>query len=414
MLALRLVRGAPALVLVRRLLITCAAAGVGFLLLSSLSYAAAHPRHSGDALVRLLWCVPPLAATVQLAVAGARTEKGARSLTGLDAAGMGPGRLPLLAAFSTAVSCLLGSVAALLLFLHLRGGPGSVPFDGAAADVLSASGPLPTGAVLLLLCVAPFAAAAASALTVRPRPRPTGHGARHGAVGAGTAPGTERITAPDNRHAPVPSGLPWGAALAALGIAVATFAGHGSSQDASKSGLLPLPGTLEGSPPGVVGGWLLTALGLVLAGPGLTHLCGVLISVGRPGAVRLLSGRILQEEAARIGRPLGVLCAVASGGIAAAELYGTAPAGGARVFGPLTLLGAALVLCCATASALTAAAECRASRAPTTGVLLRLGAPRSLLRRATALRCAVLAAVLVPLTVVVGELAALPLSQSTG
>ncbi|AXK33247.1 hypothetical protein DVA86_11870 [Streptomyces armeniacus] len=394
MLALRLVRGARPLTLLRRLLVACATAGVGFLLLSALSYGVAHPHYSGDALVRLLWCLVPLAAATQLAAAVARTETGPREPSALDAAGVGPARLPLLAAVSAAVTGALGSALALLVFLQLRGGFSGLPFDGAAADVLDGHRPLPSAAVLTLLCVAPAAAAVASALAVR-------RGAR-----------TARTGRPVRTAAP--SGLPWGAALTATGITSVTLARHGSPVKGDESGLLPLPGTLDGSPPAVIGGWLLAALGLVLAGPGLTHLCGRLISLGRPGALRLLSGRVLQEEAVRVGRPLGVLCAVASGALAAAELYGTAPAGGARVFGPLTALGAALVMCCATASALTAATECRADRAPVTATLLRLGAPRRLLRGAAALRGAVLVAVLAPVTWGVGVLAALPLNQVVG
>ncbi len=109
-----------------------------------------------------------------------------------------------------------------------------------------------------------------------------------------------------------------------------------------------------------------------------------------------------------------MLCAVASGALAAAELYGTAPAGGARVFGPMTALGAAVVMGCATASALTAAVEARADRIPATEVLLQLGASRSFLRSATALRTAALLLVLCPVTWAVGRMAALPLGGAGG
>ena len=85
---------------------------------------------------------------------------------------------------------------------------------------------------------------------------------------------------------------------------------------------MPLPGSFEGSPAGVLAGWSLTALGLALAGPGMTHLCGLLLQSARPGAIRLLAGRTLMTEARRIGRPLGVLCAVVSGMFAATALYG--------------------------------------------------------------------------------------------
>ncbi|MDG4862558.1 hypothetical protein P8605_30920, partial [Streptomyces sp. T-3] len=69
MLALRLARGAHPLVLLRRLSVAAASAGTGFLLLCTLGYAAAHPAAASSSALRLAWCLPPLAATVQLAVA---------------------------------------------------------------------------------------------------------------------------------------------------------------------------------------------------------------------------------------------------------------------------------------------------------------------------------------------------------
>ncbi|MFJ2116099.1 hypothetical protein ACIOEX_30150, partial [Streptomyces sp. NPDC087850] len=118
MLALRLGRGTGPLVLLRRLLVAAASAGVGFLLLCTLGRAMGHP---AGATVRLLWCLVPLAAAVQFAVAVARADPGTRPRPGLSAVGLGPARLTLLAAISTAVSCTLGSSLALLFFLHLRG-----------------------------------------------------------------------------------------------------------------------------------------------------------------------------------------------------------------------------------------------------------------------------------------------------
>ncbi|MEK8172723.1 hypothetical protein NKH77_37490 [Streptomyces sp. M19] len=44
----------------------------------------------------------------------------------------------------------------------------------------------------------------------------------------------------------------------------------------------PLPGHAEATAAGVLGGWALTAVGLVLAGPGLVHLCGSLLTAVRP------------------------------------------------------------------------------------------------------------------------------------
>jgi hypothetical protein len=375
--------------------------GIGFLLLCTLGYAAGHPGASAASLVRLLWCSVPLAAVVQLAVAVARADPAGRGRSGLFSAGFGPVRLALLAAASTAVWCAAGSALALPAFLYLRGDLAGVPFDGAASELLGARQPLPFAAVATLLGVTPALAGAAAATALRPR-------SRH--RGAETDP--RQAADPTGPAAPAraaaPTGLPWGVALVAAGLALEAYTGHGAAP--SPENLLPLPGR-NASPPGVIGGWVLTAVGLVLAGPGLTHLTGRLLSIGRPGALRLLAGRVLQEEARRIGPPLGVLCAVASGALAAPQLYGTAfePAG-ARPFGALTGLGAALVMACATATVLTTAMEAKNSRSETTSALLRLGAPAVLLRRAAALRATALLAVLAPVTWAVGELAALPLA----
>ncbi|MFI8437662.1 hypothetical protein ACIGJO_28750 [Streptomyces sp. NPDC079020] len=387
MLALRLARGSHPLVLMRRLLVAAASAGVGFLLLCTLGYASGHPAQATGSVLRLLWCFVPLAATVQFAVAVARTDPSTRPRAGLSAVGLGPVRLSVLAAVSTAVSTTLGSVVALLLFLHLRGDLTGLPFDGDAAELLGANTPLPLAAALTLLVLVPLASSAASALALRNRPPATAE---------------ETFEAPEpSAPAPAPAGLPWGVALTAAGLAVEAYASRGSAGHA-----FPLPGRLDSTPAAVLAGWILTAVGLAMAGPGVTHLCGRLLQAVRPGAVRLLAGRVLMDEARRIGRPLGVVCAVLSAGIAAATLYGTGP----RPFGPLTALGAVLVLGCTTATLLTSAVEARNARAHTAEALLRMGAPASALRSATALRAGVLLVVFAPLTWVIAELAALPLT----
>ncbi|MDT0458198.1 hypothetical protein RM550_21070 [Streptomyces sp. DSM 41527] len=386
MLALRLARGSHPLVLLRRLSVAAAAAGTGFLLLSTVGHAAGNPSAADESLVRLLWCTAPLAATAQFAVSTARTDPAARLQRGMTAAGLGPLRLTLLATVSTALTCVLGVLAALLVFLRLRGdlgGPTAVPlFD---ADLLGAGHPVPLVGALMLLATVPLTAGAATAVALRPR-----HEA--GASEDGSRP----TIAP-------PSGLPWGIALAAAGLAIEAYT---SRAPGSHGGLLPLPGRLIGSPPGVLAGWALSAFGLVLAGPGLVHLCGRLLCAGRPGALRLLSGRVLQEESQRLGRPLGVLCAVGSAAYAAVKVY---EASSSRPFGPLTAVGAAVVLACVTASALTAAVESRSARAHTTAALRRLGASASVLYRAAALRALALVIVLAPLTWTVAEMATLPL-----
>ncbi|MGW0790987.1 hypothetical protein ACWD04_22785 [Streptomyces sp. NPDC002911] len=386
MLALRLTRGSHPLVLGGRLLLAAASAGVGFLLLCTLGYASGHPAHASSSVLRLLWCAVPLAATVQFAVAVARTDPSTRPRPGLFAAGLGPARLSLLAAISTAVSTTLGSVVALLFFLHLRGDLTGLPFDGGAAEFLGAGTPLPLAAALTLLALVPLASSAAGWLALRSRP---------------VAPSEAQEAEEDLAPAPTPTGLPWGVALTAAGLAVEAYASRGSAGNP-----FPLPGRLDSTPAAVLAGWTLTAIGLAMAGPGLTHLCGRLLQAVRPGAVRLLAGRVLMDEASRIGRPLGVVCAVLSGVIAASVLHTDGP----RPFGPLTALGAVLVLGCTTATLLTTALEARQARARTARTLLRLGAPASVLRTAAALRALVLLVVLAPLTWAVAELAALPLT----
>ncbi|MET7310462.1 hypothetical protein ACWD7C_22010 [Streptomyces sp. NPDC005134] len=393
MLALRLARGTHPLVQVRRLLVAAASAGVGFLLLCTLGYASTHPAYSTTAALRLLWCFVPLAATVQFAVAVARTDPSTRPRPGLSAVGLGPFRLSVLAAVSTAVSCTLGSMVALLLFLHLRGDLTGLPFDGAAAGLLGAGAPLPVAAALMLLALAPVSAATASAMALRTRP-----------VRAAVPDDDEQDISPDEQMpapAPAPTGLPWGVALTAVGLAVEAY----SSRDGAGSAF-PLPGKLDTTPAWVLAGWSLTAIGLAMAGPGLTHFAGRLLQAMRPGAVRLLAGRMLMDEARRIGRPLGAVCAVLSAVIAAFALYGTGP----RPFGPLTALGAVLVLGCTTATLLTSALEAKQARAHMVRMLLRLGAPASALRAATALRVAALLVVFAPITWAIAELAALPLT----
>ena len=451
MLALRLTRVAHPAVHLRRLLVATAAAGTGFLLLSALGYALAHPGNPTGALLRLSWCAIPLAATVHFAVAVARTDPGTRPRPGLSAIGLGPLRLMAVSATTTALSGTLGSMLALLFFLHLRGDLTGRPFDGAAKDFLAADKPLPLPAALTLLAVPPVLASAAVALTLRPRdlPHPAGRTRVYGRFGAyrtGTpeetfgaygrfgarlfkrpprpaaadddaqaspqdtpaAPQDAPATAEDQVPEPPapaqpPTGLPCGIAVLAAGLAVESYAGTTEATPRTT-----LPGGLVVGPAGVLAGWSLTALGLVLAAPGLTHLCGLLLQTARPGARRLLAGRVLMAEATRIGRPLDDCCAVASSSSAAGTLYdydGAAPA-----FGPLTALGGLVVAGCTVATLLTAAVEARQSRADTTAALLRLGAPATVLRGAAALRAGALLAFFGPLTLLIADLAALPLA----
>ncbi|MGY1527052.1 hypothetical protein ACW69C_25345 [Streptomyces sp. MN3] len=441
MLALRLSLGAQPAVQVRRLLVAGASAGTGFLLLSALGHALSHPDPAASAL-RLAWCTAPLAATVYLAVAVARTDPATRPRPGLSAVGLGPAKLMAVSAATTALSCVLGSVLALLVFLQLRGDLTGMSLGGDAQEFLAAGRPLPLPAALTLLALVPLSASAAVAMTLRPREPVSGAGraarayGRFGAyrrtpvresfgaygrfgrqLGAAArgrrsdteAPAREQDGAPadaaevtgaeaaDGSLAVVPppvptaapSGVPWGIAVLAVGLAVEALTSRTGS---------------EGGPAAFLG-LALTSLGLALVGPGLTHLCGRLLQAVRPGALRLLAGRVLMTEAARIGRPLGVVCAVVSAAYAMASLHDRDDPSA----GPLVVLGVLLVAGCTVATLLTAAVEAKQAHADTTASLRRLGAPAGTLRRAAALRAAALLALFGPLTVAVAELSAWPL-----
>ncbi|WP_405619712.1 hypothetical protein [Streptomyces sp. NBC_00076] len=486
MLALRLTRGAHPAVQLRRLLVAAASAGTGFLLLCTLGYAMSHPDDPAGSLLRLAWCATPLATTVYFALAVARTDPAARPRTGLSAIGLGPARLMAVSATTTALSCTLGSMLALLVFLHLRGDLTGMPFDGAAAEFLAADAPLPLPAALTLLALVPASASLAVGLVSRPResrpaaaltgvrsfgrfgayggpaargtfgvrlrsrqapggrlaqdpgtagdtdcpvagaaPGPS-HGGTTAPAGAGepgttvtctSGTGTAVLSIPDTGTADLapgalppasedaPRGLPWGIAILAAGLAVEAYANRTAP---APTAALTMPGGLAtAGPAGILVGWILTAVGLALAGPGLTHLCGRLLQTARPGALRLLAGRVLMAEATRIGRPLGVVCAVASGAYAMAALDDTS----GPSFGPLTILGLLLVTGCTVATLVTAAVEAKHARADTTAALVRLGAPSTTLRSAAALRAGALLALFGPLTLVVAELAALPLAR---
>ncbi|WP_411101656.1 hypothetical protein [Streptomyces sp. cmx-4-9] len=359
MLALRLARGSRPLVQLRRLLVAAASAGTGFLLLYVLADALDRPAGSFP---RLLWALVPLAATVHFAVVVARTDPATRPREGLDAVGLGPVRLTLAATLSTAVACTLGSALALAVFLHLRGDLAGLPFDAAGARLLHAELPLPLAAALTLLALVPLAASAATALALRPGER-----------------------------SPLPpqTALPWGIALTACGLAVEAYSGRDGA--------------------GILTGWALTAVGLALAGPGLAYACGTLVQAVRPGALRLLAGRALQQEAPRLGPPLGVLCAIGAGALSALLLRDR---GGLPVpLGPLSGPALALVAGCAAATLLTSAAASRQSRAAERTALLDLGAPAKVLRSAASLRASALIAVCVPVSWGVAQLTSLALTR---
>ena len=305
MLDLRLTRAARPAVQLRRLLVAAASAGTGFLLLSCLGYALKRPEAAGSAALRLAWCVVPVAATVYLALAVARTDPGTRPRPGLSAIGLGPARLMAVSALVTALSTTLGSLVALSLFLHLRGDLTGLPFDGAGASFLAAGKSLPLAATLTLLAVVPVVATVAVALALRPSdPRPVVRPQRRylpfvrqaggpaaggptaggrtgeveaagggGAAGKGTpaaaAPAgviDPRFTSPSPTDKPddegagdTPAGLPWAVALVAAGLTAQAYAGRTPPTPAFTFTPVPTGAGL------FLLGWLLTAVGLVLA-----------------------------------------------------------------------------------------------------------------------------------------------------
>ncbi|HEY5832644.1 MAG TPA: hypothetical protein VIW71_01635 [Streptomyces sp.] len=364
--ALRVLRGSGPAVLGRWAVVAGASAGTGLLLLCSLGWALAHPqRGSYDALVRLAWCVVPLVVTVQLASAVGRAQPAGWPRTGLAAVGLGRTAVVLLSVANSAVVCAVGSVGALLVFLHLRGDVTGVPFHGIGPGVLAAGKPLPLAGAVTLLALVPVAAAATSAAGLRPA----------------------RIPSAD-----APGGLPWGAALAVIGLALEVTAPRGHA--------LPLPSGLGSVPPGSVGGWLVTTTGMMLAGPGLVHACGRLLVGLRPNAVRLLAGRALQAECRRAGRPLALLSATAAAFLATYDLH--------HPLGPLTTFAAVLVAVCVLATSCLALLEGRETRTPTAQALRELGASPTLLRTSTALAAAALLAAAVPLTLLIATLSSIP------
>ncbi len=356
-LSLRLTLRARPLALLRRLLLAITCAGTGFLLLAALGHAAGHPAHTTNALVRLAWCAVPLAAVTQLAVSVFRLETRAAVTPALAAVGLGPARLPLLAAAQAVVTCVVGSAVALVSFLAFR-------------DRLTGIAPLPAAGTATLLAVVPLAVALACLIALRPR-------------------GTRS----HNVAGPV-----WGVASVAAGLAAEIYAAgptHPSHH------MLPLPGGLGSIAPVALAGWVLVVTGPALAGPGLIHLTGRVLSTYHPGALRLLAGRALQADASRIGRPLGLLSATVCAAASAAALRDP----GARPLGALTVLAAAVVLLCAVVALACAVAHAMRARTDTAVVLSTLGAARGLLRSSAVLRTVILVALFAPVIVVLAWLA---------
>lgn len=395
MLCLRVVRGSRPGSLLRRLVLVAVSAGATFLLLGALGYALGGPVNAGSASLRLLWCLVPVAATVQLSIALARIEPYRGLTAGLVATGYSTSAVARIAAASVGLTCAVGSVIGLTVFLHLRGDLATSPLPPEGAEALGAGVALPIAGTLTLMALVPLLGAAATVLAMR---RGQDHPPRHRSEGT---PAPELPVTSGG----IPVGLPWGSALICAGLVLELYAQRW--QPSRPGDRVALPGGLPDLSSMMLLGWSLTAAGFVLAGPGLVHLCGQLLASARPGALRLLAGRGLQAEAARLGRPLGILCTVASAMVASVRMEGSISA--RPDFGPLTIMGGVLVAVCASASVLAAAEESRGARRPVTEALTRLGASTELLHRAALLRAGALLALLLPVTWLVAELAAMPM-----
>ncbi|MFB6889398.1 hypothetical protein ACFCX4_08810 [Kitasatospora sp. NPDC056327] len=356
---LRLARGYRVLDLGRWLLTALAGAVVAAFLLRALGRALSDPAAGSAATVRLLWCLPPLAAVAWFAAVAARAVPARRAerITGLTTAGAGAGRIRALIAGEVALACGTGAALTLLLFLVLRNdiaGP-------ALADELGMGVALPAAAPVTLLVLVPLTAGLAAAGAVphaetlpgRPRPEPTGFGPWRLAVPTG---------------------------LAVLGLALELIALRpGAAADGRP---IHLPAGLGSTSTAALGGWAASALGLALLTGPLLGWAGRLLALGRPTPLRLLAGRGLTAQARRLGAPLAVLT-LALAVVLTTVRYWLGEPGSADA---LPAVEAGVVLGCAAAAVAVRLAELRTARRGVAEALLRLGTPPRLLFGALVLR----------------------------
>ncbi|MBD0693153.1 hypothetical protein [Streptomyces sp. CBMA123] len=356
---LRLARGYRVPDLGRWLLTALAAAVVAAFLLRSLGRALSDPLGGADALVRLLWCLPPLAAVAWFAAVAARSVPARRPerMAGLTAAGAGSRRIRTLIAGEVALACTLGSVLTLLVFLVLRNdiaGPSLAPDLGMGV-------PLPAAAPVTLLTLVPLTAGLAAGCAV-PVAETLPGGRTHGRTDFG----------------PLRIAVPVG--LVVIGAALELIALRpGAPADGRP---IHLPAGLGSTSTAALGGWTASALGLALLTGPLLAWTGRLLALGRPTPLRLLAGRGLTAQARRLGPPLAVLTLVVALVLTTVRYWiGTPDSADA-----LPAVEACLVLGCAAAAVIARLAEVRTDRREITDALLRLGASPRLLFGAVALR----------------------------
>ncbi|MFB7909614.1 hypothetical protein ACFXPX_37815 [Kitasatospora sp. NPDC059146] len=356
---LRLARGYRVTDLGRWLLTTLAAAAVAAFLLRSLGRALSDPLGGADALARLLWCLPPLAAVAWFAAVAARSVPARRPerIAGLTAAGAGSRRIRTLIAGEVALACTLGSVLTLLLFLVLRNdiaGPSLAPDLGMGV-------PLPAAAPVTLLALVPLTAGLAAGFSV-----PVAETLPGGRARGRTGFGPLRIAVP--------------VGLVVIGAALELIALRpGAPADGRP---IHLPAGLGTTSTAALGGWAGGALGLALLTGPLLAWTGRLLALGRPTPLRLLAGRGLTAQARRLGPPLAVLTLVVALVLTTVRYWiGTPDSADA-----LPAVEACLVLGCTVAAVIARLAEVRTDRREITESLLRLGASPRLLFGAVALR----------------------------
>lgn len=364
---LRLARGYRVLDLGRWLLTAAAAAVVAAFLLRALGRALGDRVGDTDAVVRLLWCLPPLAAVAWFAAVAARAVPARRPerISGLIAAGAGATRIRALLAGEIALATATGSTLTLLLFLVLRNdiaGPGLAPDLGMGV-------PLPAAAPVALLALVPLTAAAAAAAVPLPE----------------RVPGSTRRPAAAGFH-PLRTALPVG--LVVVGLAVELIALRAGAAEDGRP--IRLPAGLGSTSTAALAGWSALALGLALLTAPLLAWTGRLLALGRPTPLRLLAGRGLTAQARRLGAPLAVLTLTLAVVLTTIRYWIGAP-GSADV---LPAVEACLVLGCTAGAVAVRLAEIRSTRRDTTAALLRLGTPPRLLVGATALRALAVGTVL--------------------
>jgi hypothetical protein len=354
MLYLRLARGYRGSDVGRWLLTATAAAVVAGFLLRSLGRALSEP--AGDSALRLVWCLPPLAAVAWFAAVAARAVPSARPerIAGLTAAGAGPARIRNLIAGEIVLACTVGSALTLLVFLILRNDIA----DASLAPELGMGVPLPAAAPVALLALVPLVAGLAAATAV-----PTSE----------SFPG-ERGRPPRTGFGPLRLALPAG--MVSIGLALELYGLRpGAAQDARPVGLAS---GLRATDSAALVGWSFAALGLALLTAPLLATAGRLLALNRPTPLRLLAGRGLTAEARRLGTPLAVLALTLAVVLTAARHQVTSE--------PLPVLEGVLVVGCAVAAVVVRTAEVRSARRDVAAGLLRLGAAPGLLRGAVVLR----------------------------